>query len=102
MFEKRQDDICCWARRPRAKAATKFEPHGTLSPQPSMPTSVSMRTIVSSNTDITRLCATAGVKLSENGQFEKAAMAGPGRAAPGPSDCEEDNFSIGCGRRYLE
>ena len=46
--------------------------------------------------------ATAGVKLSENGQFENAAIAGSGRAAPGPSDREEDDFSIGCGRRYLE
>ena len=46
--------------------------------------------------------ATAGVKLSENGQFENAAIAGLGRAAPGPSDREEDDFSIGCGRRYLE
>ena len=46
--------------------------------------------------------ATAGVKLSENGQFENAAIAGLGKAAPGPSDREEDDFSIGCGRRYLE
>ena len=42
------------------------------------------------------------MKLSENGQFENAAIAGSGRAAPGPSDREEDDFSIGCGRRYLE
>ena len=46
--------------------------------------------------------ATAGVKLSENGQFENAAIAGLGRAAPRPSDREEDDFSIGCRRRYLE
>ena len=49
-----------------------------------------------------QIVATAGVKLSENGQFENAAIAGSGRAAPGPSDREEDDFSIGCGRRYLE
>ena len=52
--------------------------------------------------DITDISAIAGVKWSEIGEAENAAIAGWARAVPWPLDREEDKISRRCRRRCLQ